>query len=233
MSHAKPNKTKDRILQISLQLFNERGERSVTTNHIAAELGISPGNLYYHFRNKQEIIKELAQQYQAEILEMLALPTDRPLNANDKIRYFQVLSNQLWAYRFIHRDVYHLVENNEDFRKVYPRFAGQVMQQGQKIYRAFVDAGLMKMTDSEIEALIINLWIVLTNWTNFLYMSGHISDNNRLEEKWVWQALRQMVFLEGPYLMGESRQTYEQLLRSLGPSELFASLSNLKNDDDE
>ena len=233
MSHAKPNKTKDRILQISLQLFNERGERSVTTNHIAAELGISPGNLYYHFRNKQEIIKELAQQYQSETLEMLALPTDRPLNANDKISYFQVLSNQLWAYRFIHRDVYHLVENNEDFRKIYPRFAGQVMQQGQKIYRAFVDAGLMKMTDSEIEALIINLWIVLTNWTNFLYMSGHISDNNRLEEKWVWQALRQMVFLEGPYLMGESRQTYEQLLKSLGPSDLFASLSNLKNDDDE
>lgn len=232
MSHAKPNKTKDRILQISLQLFNERGERSVTTNHIAAELGISPGNLYYHFRNKQEIIKELAQQYQAETLEMLALPVDRPLNANDKISYFQVLSNQLWAYRFIHRDVYHLVENNENFRKIYPRFAGQVMQQGQKIYRAFVDAGLMKMTDSEIEALIINLWIVLTNWTNFLYMSGHISDNTHLEEKWVWQALRQMVFLEGPYLMGESRQTYEQLLRSLGPSDLFASLSNLKNDDE-
>ena len=232
MSHAKPNKTKDRILQISLQLFNERGERSVKTNHIAAELGISPGNLYYHFRNKQEIIKELAQQYQAETLEMLALPVDRPLNANDKISYFQVLSNQLWAYRFIHRDVYHLVENNEDFRKIYPRFAGQVMQQGQKIYRAFVDAGLMKMTDSEIEALIINLWIVLTNWTNFLYMSGHISDNTHLEEKWVWQALRQMVFLEGPYLMGESRQTYEQLLRSLGPSDLFASLSNLKNDDE-
>lgn len=232
MSHAKPNKTKDRILQISLQLFNERGERSVTTNHIAAELGISPGNLYYHFRNKQEIIKELAQQYQAETLEMLALPVDRPLNANDKISYFQVLSNQLWAYRFIHRDVYHLVENNEDFRKIYPRFAGQVMQQGQKIYRAFVDAGLMKMTDSEIEALIINLWIVLTNWTNFLYMSGRISDNTHLEEKWVWQALRQMVFLEGPYLMGESRQTYEQLLRSLGPSDLFASLSNLKNDDE-
>jgi hypothetical protein len=52
----------------------------------------------------------------------------------------------VWAYRFIHRDVYHLVENNEDFKKIYPRFAGQVMQQGQKIYQAFVDAGLMKMT---------------------------------------------------------------------------------------
>ena len=230
MSLPKALKTKDRILQISLQLFNERGERSVTTNHIAAELGISPGNLYYHFRNKHEIIKELMYQYQVETLEMLSLPEDRPLTTNDKINYFQVLSGQLWSYRFIHRDVYHLVESNEDFKKIYPRFAGQVMQQGQKIYQAFVDAGLMKMTASEIEALIINLWIVLTNWTNFLYMSGHISDNNHLEEKWVWQALRQMVFLEGPYLMGESRATYEQLLESLGPSDLFASLSSLKDE---
>lgn len=230
MSLPKALKTKDRILQISLQLFNERGERSVTTNHIAAELGINYGNLYYHFRNKHEIIKELMYQYQVETLEMLSLPEDRPLTTNDKINYFQVLSGQLWSYRFIHRDVYHLVESNEDFKKIYPRFAGQVMQQGQKIYQAFVDAGLMKMTPSEIEALIINLWIVLTNWTNFLYMSGHISDNNHLEEKWVWQALRQMVFLEGPYLMGESRATYEQLLDSLGPSDLFASLSSLKDE---
>ena len=231
MSQTKTLKTKERILQLSLQLFNERGERSVTTNHIAAELNMSPGNLYYHFRNKSEIIKELMEQYQGETLQMLALPDDRLLDANDKIRYFQVLSSQLWAYRFLHRDVYHLVENNEDFRKMYPRFAGQVMQQGQKIYQAFVDAGLMQMTSSEIEALIINLWIVLTNWTNFLYMSGQITDSNTLEEKWVWQALRQMVFLEGAYLRGESRETYERLLDTMGPSELFSSLAAFKSDD--
>ena len=229
MSSSKTLKTKDRILQISLQLFNERGERAVTTNHIAAELGISPGNLYYHFRNKQEIIKELMEQYQKETLDMLSLPDDRIVNANDKIRYFQVLSSQLWEYRFLHRDVYHLIENNDDFRKLYPRFAGKVMQQGQQIYQAFVDAGLMQMTATEIEALIINLWIVLTNWTNFLYMSGHLSDSNHLDEKWIWQALRQMMFLEGPYLRGESRETYERLLESFGSSELFASLSASKH----
>ena len=180
--------------------------------------------------DKQEIIKELMEQYQRETLDMLALPDDRAVNANDKIRYFQVLSGQLWEYRFLHRDVYHLVENNDDFRKIYPRFAGRVMQQGQKIYHAFVDAGLMQMTASEIEALIINIWIVLTNWTNFLYMSGHLSDSNHLDEKWMWQALRQMVFLEGPYLRGESRETYERLLDSFGSSELFASLSMVKAD---
>lgn len=222
----KISKTKERILQISLTLFNERGERSVTTNHIAAELGISPGNLYYHFRNKQEIIKELFAQYQTEILNALSLPTEhRLLNNNDKIHYFQVLSKQLWSYRFLHRDVHHLIDTNPEFKKLYPQLAGRVMQQGQKIYQGFVDAGLMKMTPSEIEALIINLWIVLTNWANFLYMSGHLQDD-RKSEHWVWQGLRQMVFLEGPYLTGESRETYERLLDSMGPSNLFAKLSS-------
>ena len=51
-----PPKTRDRIVEASLELFNAQGERSVTTNHIAAHLGMSPGNLYYHFRNKQAII---------------------------------------------------------------------------------------------------------------------------------------------------------------------------------
>lgn len=40
------------------------------------------------------------EQYQHQTLEMLALPEDRALDANDKIHYFQVLSSQLWAYRF-------------------------------------------------------------------------------------------------------------------------------------
>ncbi|MCG2573994.1 TetR/AcrR family transcriptional regulator [Acinetobacter sp. ME22] len=225
MSQTKTVKTKQRILNLSLQLFNERGERAVTTNHIAAELEMSPGNLYYHFRNKQEIIKALTDQYQRETLEMLALPKTRSVNADDKIRYFQVLSEQLWRYRFLHRDVYHLAENDLNFKQQYAQFARQVMQQGQCIYQAFVDAGLMKMTPVEIEALIVNIWIVLTNWTNFLFMTGHLDDQNQLEDKWVWQALRQMLFLEGPYLQGESRATYEALLNSLGSSDWFNVLA--------
>ncbi len=221
----KVSKTKEKILQISLTLFNERGERSVTTNHIAAELGISPGNLYYHFKNKQEIIKELFERYQIETLELLDLPKGRALTVNDKIQYFQVLSKQLWSFRFLHRDVHHLMDANPELKYLYPQLAGRVMQQGQKIYQAFVDAGLMKMTSYEIEALVINLWIVLTNWANFLYMSGHL-DPQQKSEHWVWQALRQMIFLEGPYLVGESREAYEKLLENMGPSFLFAKLSH-------
>lgn len=221
----KPLKTRDRILHISLALFNERGERTVTTNHIAAAMGISPGNLYYHFRNKTEIIKELMDTYQHETIAVLALPTDRPLTANDKVQYFQALSQQLWKYRFLHRDIHHLMDSNADFKQMYPKFAGQIMQKGKQIYQGFVDAGLMDINSSEIEALIINIWIVLTNWTNFLYMSGHISHTGVMNEHWIWQGLRQMVFLEGPYLIGESKQAYDSLLENIGKSELFESLS--------
>lgn len=221
---SKPLKTRDRILQVSLQLFNERGERTITTNHIAAEMGISPGNLYYHFRNKAEIIKELMRVYQEETLALLELPTDRPLNADDKIQYFQRLSQQLWSNRFLHRDIYYLMDSHEEFKVLYPQFSMRVMAQGKRIYQAFVDAGLMKMTADEIEALIINIWIVLTNWVNFLYMSGHIANLDVMDEQWIWQGLRQMVFLEGPYLIGESRKAYDTLLKNIGRSELFARM---------
>ena len=62
-------KTRDKIVFAALNLFNEHGERNITTNHIAAHIDISPGNLYYHFRNKQEIVREIFALYSNELLE--------------------------------------------------------------------------------------------------------------------------------------------------------------------
>lgn len=62
-------KTRDKIVYAALELFNQHGERNITTNHIADHIEISPGNLYYHFRNKQEIVREIFALYSAELLE--------------------------------------------------------------------------------------------------------------------------------------------------------------------
>jgi AcrR family transcriptional regulator len=58
--------TKDAIIDKARELFNAEGTARVSTNHIAAALGISPGNLYYHYRNKTEIVRALFARFEAE-----------------------------------------------------------------------------------------------------------------------------------------------------------------------
>ncbi len=51
--------TRERILDASLDLFNQEGTAAISALTIATSLGISPGNLYYHFRGKEEILGAL------------------------------------------------------------------------------------------------------------------------------------------------------------------------------
>jgi len=81
-------KTKDKIILASLDLFNEKGERNVSTNHIAAHLGMSPGNLYYHFRNKSDIIYEIFRNYELMVDTYLHVPSDRAIHIHDLWKHF-------------------------------------------------------------------------------------------------------------------------------------------------
>lgn len=76
-------RTRERILEIALVMFNSQGEPNVTTNHIADELEISPGNLYYHFRNKDDIVEQLFAVYETRMDEALRVPQERLPNLED------------------------------------------------------------------------------------------------------------------------------------------------------
>jgi AcrR family transcriptional regulator len=94
-------RTKDKILQASIELFNQQGERQVTTNHIAAHLGISPGNLYYHFRNKEDIVRHIFKEY-AKLLDNRIQPPSRASEALDALaQYLDVVFELMWRFQFL------------------------------------------------------------------------------------------------------------------------------------
>jgi AcrR family transcriptional regulator len=213
---SRPLKTRDKILMKSLELFNEQGERKVSTNHIAAAMGISPGNLYYHFRNKEEIIFELFCQYEARTLSLLLPPTERAMTYADKIGYFEGILENMWEYRFLHRDLEHLMADNPELQARYRGFALQVLQQGRGIYERLSEAGLIEANADEVTALILNIWIIVTSWIPFLLTSGMFGPAEGISHEMVKRGIYQILLLEAPYLRGEALEKLPEMKARYG-----------------
>jgi len=210
---AKPN-TRERILEASLELFNSQGERSVTTNHIAAHLGMSPGNLYYHFRNKQMIIAELFAIYKAQVDGFLRLPSARPLTVEDKTVYLEALLAAMWQYRFLHRDMEHLLAADPQLAEDYRQFARRSLDSAQAIYRGFVEAGVLRMSPEQTEELAINAWIILTSWVQFLGTVGGAS-STPLSQDLLRRGIFQVLALEQGFVAPAAQQEVQCLLDRL------------------
>ncbi|MDX2411549.1 MAG: TetR/AcrR family transcriptional regulator, partial [Woeseiaceae bacterium] len=97
--------TRTRVLVTSLLLFNEHGEPNTTTNAIADELDISPGNLHYHFRKKSEIIDALLAEFQADVRRVLEPPSTDNISIVDFWVFLHLLLEVTAGYRFLLRDM--------------------------------------------------------------------------------------------------------------------------------
>ncbi|MBD7976979.1 MULTISPECIES: TetR/AcrR family transcriptional regulator [Pseudomonas] len=205
--------TRERIIHASLELFNAQGERSVTTNHIAAHLGISPGNLYYHFRNKQVIVAELFSAYETWVDGFLRLPADRALRLEDKAPYLESLLQAVWRYRFLHRDLEHLLEADPELAARYRRFAARCLARAKHIYQGFVDAGILRMTPPQVEALALNAWIITTSWVRFLCSTGESTVT--IDETLLRRGIYQLLTLEDGYVVEDARPALMMLYERL------------------
>src|ERR671912_242271 len=97
--------TRERIIDTASELFNAEGTATVSTNHIAKAAGISPGNLYYHFRNKEEIIRAIYARLRPIWETASALPANRPPTVADLRRILANHARVVWAYRFYYREL--------------------------------------------------------------------------------------------------------------------------------
>jgi AcrR family transcriptional regulator len=113
-------KTRDRILKTSLALFNAEGEAQVSTVDIAAVLGISPGNLYYHFKGKEAIIEALFDDFEIELRQVLSAPMQRPVSFEDNWVFIYIVFEEINDFRFFYEGMASILERCPQLR---PRLA--------------------------------------------------------------------------------------------------------------
>lgn len=164
-----PRRTAERILEVTLELFNRFGEPNVSTTLISAELGISPGNLYYHYPAKDELINSLFDRYERSLNEVL--------NASDNVRdvedawfYMHTLFELIWQYRFLYRDLNDLLSKNRRLETHFQSVLKNKTRSIRALLESMARSGALRMDAREMEPTATSMVVVLTYWLSFEYV---------------------------------------------------------------
>lgn len=164
-----PRRTAERILEVTLELFNRFGEPNVSTTLISAELGISPGNLYYHYPAKEELINSLFNRFEAALNELL--------NASDGVRdvedawfFLHSLFELIWQYRFLYRDLNDLLSKNRRLEMHFQSVIKNKTSAVKTLLDGMSRSGTMQIDSREVAPTATNMVVVLTYWLSFEYV---------------------------------------------------------------
>lgn len=192
-----PMKTRDRIIQVSLELFNREGEPNVTSVDIANELDISPGNLYYHFKGKEELVGELFARFYEQFNVILRAPVQNPLRLEDNWFYLVVVFEHIHAYRFLYRNISLLLQRYDHIRRPFRRLLHMKRDAAHAICTQLRDAGIMEIEDGQIVLLARTITLTITYWFNFDNLMGERSAG---EETLIHDGVLQVLSLVAPHV---------------------------------
>ncbi|HLL09985.1 MAG TPA: TetR/AcrR family transcriptional regulator [Rubrivivax sp.] len=165
----KPRRTAERILEVTLELFNRFGEPNVSTTLISAEMRISPGNLYYHYPAKDELINALFDRYEKSLNEILQA-ADGVENVEDAWLFFHMLFELIWGYRFLYRDLNDLLSKN---RRLETHFQFVLKNKGRAMH-GLLDglrrSGVIKLTGAQSAPTATAMVVVATYWLSYEYV---------------------------------------------------------------
>jgi AcrR family transcriptional regulator len=208
---AKPKRrTRERILETALVLFNDLGEPGVTTAAIALTMNISPGNLYYHYRTKDKILEALFADFKKEIEAALMTPELRRPHAEDIWFFLHSLFEAIWKYRFLYRDLNDLLTRHRFLETQFRRILAQKLRTATAIMQGLVDAGEMKATPMEIEALATTMTMVACYWLSFAYARD---PRTPADGRTLAQGAFYVISLAAPYLASRERALFDDLAK--------------------
>ena len=212
MAKKAPRRTALRILETSLGLFNRFGEPNVSTTLVAHELGISPGNLYYHYPAKDELINALYAHYKAALLEILvSAPEVQQLE--DAWFFLWHLNERVWAHRFIYRDLNDLLSRNRRIEIEMKDILRHKDTAFQVVLTRLCDSNLLDIDDTERQHCA-HQWVMhCTWWLSWAYV---MEPRSALEEQngptAIGHATRSMLALCLPYARAATRPALQALL---------------------
>jgi len=201
-------RTVERILAGSLALFNAEGEGNVTTGMIADALDMSPGNLYYHFRNKEQIVEALFRRFEARMDVEPPPAGDAARAMEDLWLYLHLALEAIWEYRFVYRNLDDLLARNRRLRDVFNRIVDRKLGAFDALCRSLVSAGAMEASPEEIRALGRNVIVVATYWLNFQSIRKRRDDVSADD---LGEGAYQVMALVAPYIRGDAREHLEHL----------------------
>jgi len=211
-------KTRDKIIQASIALFNEQGERNVTTNHIAAHLAISPGNLYYHFRNKEDIILSIYEEYaRSLLLETLPTVSSEVKPLDSLILYMDSVFQTTMKFRFFYSNLPVLLDKSPALREKYVEVQQSIADRVSQLLLSLRNADIISFDDDELVDIVSILRLINTFWVSFYQTQTIVNEVNEVNDSVFYQGVLKILVILRPYTQSDgladlmkARDLYQQ-----------------------
>ncbi|PJG60294.1 TetR/AcrR family transcriptional regulator [Aeromonas cavernicola] len=201
-------KTRDRIIHSATELFNDQGEPNITTNHIAAHLGISPGNLYYHFRNKEDIIHSIFEQYANHLTASFTPWRNGENNLQDLMGYLDAIFYLMWQFRFFYANLPDILSRDELLQQKYLKTQEQMRTTVFTLLNSLREGAFLTANQDDLPDLGHAIKMVVTCWIPFQTAQAA---NARITKALLYQGVLRVLFLLKPYIHPQATEQYQQL----------------------
>ncbi len=194
-----PQNTRTKIVEAARRMFNKHGTHAVSTNRIARHLGISPGNLYYYFRNKEQIIREIFERMNRDMIGFWSLDGDPSLE--DMLERSNQALFIMWKYRFFTRELISLLHADPELAEEYRSVRGKRWKESEAFIKGMAASGVLKEPEdpATLDSLLKIIWFIQENWTSYLDIRGEA-----ISRKNVRESGRLVLLVLRPYLSQEA-----------------------------
>ncbi len=218
-------KKKELIQKHALKLFNIHGVQNISTNHICKEMNISPGNLYYHYPNKEKIIQDI---YEEMIQLMNSVWNHMPETLQSLLtKMFSKLQKLHFNYRFFYRDIIYILQKDEVLKKRYEENRDLRLKEMKTVFSNLENADyfILPKDRKELNYLFEQIWFLSEFWEVHQVLFKKSKDKNR-----------QLIIMTNTmkaYLTLKGKKELEKLINKLQKGDLYEEDNDFDLDDDQ